>query len=104
MSPATQELLTGPGLPCKQCYGDVIRLGGELVCGTCGWPAERALPARPALTVGMDSQNAELRQRVSTLEAENAELRQARSHPTEAEQAANREASRQEIKRKGSNK
>ncbi len=77
-----------PGSPCAQCQGDLVRLDGKLFCGQCGWPADRESPQRLALTVGMDSRNADLTRRVQQLEAENALLRSGADEKTPAKAPA----------------
>lgn len=65
-----------PGMPCRQCGGNLIRLDGELSCGRCGWPAGRELPRQSNLTISKDSQLSETQARLSRAEAENAALKE----------------------------
>lgn len=64
-----------PGMPCRQCGGNLIRLDGELSCGRCGWPAGRELPRQTNLTISKDSQLSEMQVKLSRAEAENAALK-----------------------------
>jgi hypothetical protein len=63
-------------MTCAQCHGSYVRLEGELVCGDCGWPAKRPLPARPNdIVQGLQHLGESLRDKNDALRAENDRLR-----------------------------
>lgn len=85
-APASRPVQAGDY--CQQCCGNLIRVEGRLTCGRCGWPADKELPPRMPQTVGVQSQNDDLRKRQREMEAELAALKVENLALKEAAQAS----------------